>query len=162
MNGTDILLPQSLLFFFGLIIGNLMIWNLFLCFKKLKLWILSGCFFKLFYVLIYLFLEREEGREKERERNINVREKHQSVTSCPRPHREPNPQPRYVPRQELNQPSFTLHEKARLTEPHQTGLHTFWFCVYVAFLKPWWSLPYFTCPMFANSLLVICCSVDNI
>ena len=30
---------------------------------------------------IYLFLEREEGREEKRERNRNMREKHQSVAS---------------------------------------------------------------------------------
>ena len=34
-----------------------------------------------FQDFIYLFLEREEGREKERERNINVRENHRLVAS---------------------------------------------------------------------------------
>ena len=37
---------------------------------------------KLFFEdFIYIFLEREEGREKERERNMDVREKHRSVAS---------------------------------------------------------------------------------
>ena len=34
---------------------------------------------------IYLFLEREEGREIKREKNIDVREKHQLVASPMRP-----------------------------------------------------------------------------
>ena len=46
---------------------------------------------------IYLFLEREEGREKERERDIDVREKHQSVASGIYPTQGPNLQLRHVP-----------------------------------------------------------------
>ena len=37
------------------------------------------------YVCIYLFLEREEGREQERQRNIDVQEIYQSVASCTPP-----------------------------------------------------------------------------
>ena len=45
---------------------------------------------------IYLFLEREGGRETKRERNINVQEKHQSVASRMLPRWGPGPQFRHV------------------------------------------------------------------
>ena len=51
-------------------------------------------FFKDF---IYLFLEREEGRENERERNIHVREKYWLVAFCRYPSWGPNPQPGHMP-----------------------------------------------------------------
>ena len=61
---------------------------------------MKSCYFYfgiLFKDVIYLFLERGEGRKKERERNIDVREKHRWVTSCMCPDWGPNPQPGHVP-----------------------------------------------------------------
>ena len=53
----------------------------------------------IFLKVIYLFLERGEGREKERERNIDVREReeHRLVASCTHPDWGLNPQPKHVP-----------------------------------------------------------------
>ena len=65
---------------------------------------------------IYLFLEREEGREKERERNVN-----QLPFICTLDHRGLNRQPRLVPGPESNQRPFTLQDDAQPTEPHQSG-----------------------------------------
>ena len=49
---------------------------------------------KMFY--LFLFLEREEGREGERESSTSVREKHQLVASCVRLDQGPNLQPRHA------------------------------------------------------------------
>ena len=46
---------------------------------------LEGSFFYFKKDFIYLFLEREEGRENERERNIDVREKREIELVTPLP-----------------------------------------------------------------------------
>ena len=48
----------------------------------------------------FIDLEREKGRQRERER-----EKHRSVASCTHPDQGSNPQPRYVPWQEIESAS---------------------------------------------------------
>ena len=69
---------------------------------------------------IYLFLEREEGREKERERNINM--------WLPLMHHLPTPtgglarNPGMYPDWELNRQPFGLQAGTDSTEPHQPGL----------------------------------------
>ena len=50
-----------------------------------------------FLKILFICLDRGEGREVGRERNTDVREKHQSVASCMLPNRGPGPQPRHVP-----------------------------------------------------------------
>ena len=55
------------------------------------------------YLFIYLFLEREEGREKERERHIDVREKHLSAVSCMHPEQGAGHNPGMCPDWESNQ-----------------------------------------------------------
>ena len=60
---------------------------------------MKSCYFYfgiLFKDVIYLFLERGEGRKKERERNIDVREKHLLVASLTCPDVGPNPKLRHV------------------------------------------------------------------
>ena len=54
-------------------------------------------------LFIYLFLEREEGREKERERHIDVREKHLSAVSCMHPEQGAGHNPGMCPDWESNQ-----------------------------------------------------------
>ena len=68
-------------------------------------------FFKDF---IYLFLEREEGREKERERNINV--------WLPLVHGDLVNNPGMWPDWELKWRPFGLQAGAQSIEPHQPGL----------------------------------------
>ena len=66
-------------------------------------------------VFIYLFLEREEGREKESERNSDVREKHQSPTW------DKTGNPGTCPDWEWNCQPFALWGVTQPTEPHQPG-----------------------------------------
>ena len=59
--------------------------------------------------LIYLFLERGEGRVRERKRNIDQ----MLLARLPTGDLESNQQP------------FRLRDDAQPTEPHQSGLHCF-------------------------------------
>ena len=71
---------------------------------------------------MYLFLEREGGREKERERNIN----RLSLTHAPA--RDQTHNPSMSPDWESNWRPFTLQDDAQPTEPHHSGLDpNFWF-----------------------------------
>ena len=71
---------------------------------------------------IYLFLEREEGREEKRERNRNMREKHQSVASHMPPTGDLARNTGMCPDWELNQRPFISQAGAQSIEPHQPGL----------------------------------------
>lgn len=74
----------------------------FLCpFKKMYLLVsFQWKIYRVFLLLIYLFLEGGAGRENERKTNIDVREKHLSVASCT------HPQPRYAPWPEIKLVAF--------------------------------------------------------
>ena len=67
-------------------------------------------------LFIYLFLEREEGREKERE-------KHQCVVISMHapPTQDLARNPGICPDWELNLQPFGLHASTQSTEPHQPG-----------------------------------------
>ena len=70
-----------------------------------------GFFFK---DLIYLFLEKGEGREKE-ERNIN------QLPFIHTPTRDQTCNPGMCPDWESNQQPFALQDNAQPTEPHRPG-----------------------------------------
>ena len=70
----------------------------------------------IFFNVIYLFLDRREGREKERERNISVFASH-----VPTSRDLPN-NPGMCPDWESNQWPFASQAGAQSTEPHQPGL----------------------------------------
>ena len=75
-------------------------------------------FLKRFYVFI---LEKREGREKEKERNINVwlPLTHPILGTCHNPG--------ICLDWELNQRLFGLQAGTQSTEPHQPGVHIFYF-----------------------------------
>ena len=64
-------------------------------FPYLSLLLVSYIIF-LFLKILFIFLERAEGRGTERERNIDVQEKHWLASSC-MARTGPSQQPRYVP-----------------------------------------------------------------
>ena len=70
---------------------------------------------------IYLFLQREEGREKERERNIDVREICQLVASRAPPNGDLAHNPGMCPDWESNHQTFGPRAGTQSTEPHQPG-----------------------------------------
>ena len=74
-----------------------------ICISSGKISISDLCPF--FWDIIYLFLERREGRVREREKN-NVREKLESAASCTHPNLGQNPQPRHVPWPGIEQVTF--------------------------------------------------------
>ena len=76
--------------------------------KYLFVVLMNLVFFKDF---IYLFLEREEGKEKERERNINVWP-HTGGLTC---------NPGMCPDWEVNLWPFGSQAHAQSPEPHQSG-----------------------------------------
>ena len=80
---------------------------------------------------MYLFLEREEGREKEKERN-------QLVASCTTPTGDLAQNPRMCPDGEQNQWPFGSQAGAPSTEPHQPGLHTNF--IQYFFISTLWTL----------------------
>ena len=71
---------------------------------------------KFFKKILFIYLEREEGKEKERE-------KHLLVAPHTPPHQGIGPQPRHVTDQELNQQIFALWDNAQPTDPYWSGLH---------------------------------------
>ena len=74
-----------------------------------------------FFLIFYLFLEREEGREKEKARNINV----WLPLACPPLGSWPTTG--MCPDWELNQRPFGSQASAQSTEPYQPGLFLiFW------------------------------------
>ena len=77
----------------------------------------------IFKDFIYLFSERERGKEGERKG-----EKQQCVTAS---HASPTgdlaSNPGMCPEQELNQQPFDLQAGTQSTEPHQPGLKVFFF-----------------------------------
>ena len=72
---------------------------------------------------IYLFLEREEGRERKRKRNTDVKEKHQLGAFRTHPDQTHNPGMR--PAQESNRQPVVLRDDTQPTEPHWLGLDCF-------------------------------------
>lgn len=70
---------------------------------------------------LFIYLERQEGREKKREKNIDEREKRWLAAF--RPDWGPKPQPGMCPDRKLNQRPFTLQNNAQPTEPHHPGCH---------------------------------------
>ena len=71
--------------------------------------------------VIYLFLDRGEGREKERERNIDVQEVHQWVASCMLPTGDLAHNPGMCPDWEPNQQPFGSQGDTQSAQPHQSG-----------------------------------------
>ena len=78
-------------------------------------------YFFFFEDFIYLFVERQEGREKERERNIDVGEKIRSVASCMPPTGDLARNPGLCPGWGLNQRPFSTQASAQSTELHPSG-----------------------------------------
>ena len=82
--------------------------------NKLKMIIILNFYF--FKDLIYLFLERGEGREKEGEKHQCV------VASCTPPTRDLACNPGMCPDWESNQQPLGSQAGAQSPEPHQPGL----------------------------------------
>ena len=91
-------------------------------------------FYNFLKIFIYLFLEREEGKEKERE-------KHQCVVASHTPPTGDLAQnPGMCPDWDLNRRPFGPQAHAQSTEPHQPGL-------YIAFLKVHSQKNFILCPL---------------
>ena len=83
-----------------------------------------------FYFLLYLVLERGEGKEKDREGNIDVPETLQSVSSRRAPAGDLACNPGMCPHWVLNRWPFGLQAGTQCTEPHQSGLDAFLYSFY--------------------------------
>ena len=96
------------------------------CYSKYPVSELRGFLKKNF---IYLFSEKEEGREKERARNIDVRRETSIGCLLHAPYWGPSPNPGMCPDWESNQRPLGSQASAQSTEPHQPGQAIFFFLI---------------------------------